>query len=241
MLCTCRLRRNFKEGPKSGPSLVRVQFSDVHQMMREAFPGDKPSSVEVARLLTSMFPSCEAKRDTKGKKEMFYIGLERKPCESDRQPKPGTSATAQDITVLPVEIQLSHERSLNQLLTSLERLDSFTLAEVIRDVKRSAPNLYSLLCDLGDTSRNASDKMITTHEEVKVITSVCVLPNARSRRIKGVQLFLSIMLIARAVNKQVCKDIDNTVTGTCISNVTTTCTFRHYLFSTMLGYVCLMT
>ena len=224
-------------------------------MMWEAFPGDKPSSVEVARLLTSTFPSCEAKRDTKEKKKMFYIGLERKPCESDRQPKPGTSATAQDVTVLPVEIQLSHERSLNQLLTtkvqrleqqnqqltervhrlehelhsirqassstskctstikdefsllltkggaiccgpdSLERLDSFTLAEVIRDVKRSAPNLYSLLCDLGDTSRNASDKMITTHEEVKAITSVCVLANARSRRIKGVQLFLSIMLI----------------------------------------------
>ena len=73
---------------------------------------------------------------------------------------------------------------------SLECLDSFTLAEVVHDVKQSAPNLYSLLCDLGDTSRNASDEMITTHEKVKaIITSVCVLANARSRRIKGLQLF----------------------------------------------------
>ena len=108
----------------SGPSLVRVRFYDVHQMMREASTGDKRSSVEVARLLTSTFPSCDAKRDTNGKKEMFYIGQERKPCESDRQPKPGTSATAQDIMVLPVEIQLSHERSLNQLLTTkVQRLE----------------------------------------------------------------------------------------------------------------------
>ena len=196
-------------------------------------------------------------------RKLFYIGLERKPCESDRQSMPGTSPTAQDVVVLPVEVQLRHERSMNQMLTakvqqleqqnqklkervhlleqelqsirqassstatatikdefspllteggvlccgpdSLEHLDSFSLADVIHEVQRSAPKLYTLFCDLGDTNRNARDEMITTHEEIKALTSVCVLANARSRRIKGVQLFLSIMLIARAVNKQVCK------------------------------------
>ena len=164
---------------------------------------------------------------------------------------------------VPVEIQLKHERLMNQLLTakvqqleqqnqkltervhkleqelqsirqasatsstvikdefilllreggvlccgpnSLEHLDSFSLADVIRDIRRLAPNLYTLFCDLGDTDRNArlGDEIITTHEEIKALTSICVLANARSRRIKGVQLFLSIMLVARAVNKQVC-------------------------------------
>jgi hypothetical protein len=71
-------------------------------------------------------------------------------------------------------------------------------------IRRLAPNLYALLCDLGDTDRNARDEMVITHEEIKALTSICVLANARSLRIKGVQLFLSIMLVARAVNKQVC-------------------------------------
>ena len=236
-------------------------FSDVHQMMLDVFPGDKSSTVEVAKLLTSTFPSCKAKRDTKGKKEIFYVGLGRKPCESDHQSMPGTAATAQDAVVLPVEVQLRLECSKNQTLTtkvhqleqsnqkltqrvhqleqelqssrqvasstatstikdefslllteggvmsrgpdSLEHLNSFSLADVIRDVRQLAPNLYTLFCDLGDTNRNARDEMLTTHEEIKALTSLCVLANARSQIIKGVQLFMSIMLIARAINKQV--------------------------------------
>lgn len=242
-----RLRRNFKEGPKSGPSMVWVRFSDVHQMILEAFPGNHTSSVEVAKLLRATFPSTESRRSTKGKKEMLYIGLERR-CSGSTT----SSVSSQDVTYsLPMDVQLRHERSKVQMLTakvqqlqlelqsaqqvasqssspslatvvmdefsllvsgsgmlcfgpdSLEHLESFSLAGVIRDVRETAPNLYSLLCDLGDTNRNAKDEVTTTHEEIKALTSLCTLANARSQRAKGVQLFLSIMLIARAVNKQV--------------------------------------
>lgn len=226
--------------------MVRVRFSDVQQMILEAFPGNTTSSVEVAKLLTSTFPSSEPKRDTKGKKEMFYIGVERGSSESMSR----SSMSSQEVTILPMDVQLSHERAKNQMLTarihqleeelqsvrqvtsqsstalvpvikdefslllseggmlcfgpdSLEHLDSFSLAGIIHNVRETAPNLYSLLCDLGDTSRNARDEVTTTHEEIKVLTSLCTLANARSQRAKGVQLFLSIMLIARAVNKQV--------------------------------------
>ena len=58
--------------------MVSVRFSDVHKMILEAFPGNSTSSVEVAKLLVATFPSCEAKRDIKGKKGMFYVGLQRK-------------------------------------------------------------------------------------------------------------------------------------------------------------------
>ena len=225
--------------------MVRVRFSDVHQMILEAFPGNTTSSVEVAKLLTSTIPSSEPKRDTKRKKEMFYIGVERGSSESMSR----SSMSSQEVTILPMDVQLSHERAKSQMLTarihqleelqsvrqvtsqssralvpvikdefslllseggmlcfgpdSLEHLDSFSLAGIIRDVRETAPNLYSLLCDLGDTSRNARDEVTTTHEEIKALTSLCTLANARSQRAKGVQLFLSIMLIARAVNKQV--------------------------------------
>ena len=241
-----RLRRNFKEGPKSGLSMVRVQFSDVHQMILEAFPGNTTSSVEVAKLLTATFPSSERKRETKGKKEVFYVGIERGPSGSGSK----SNLSSREVTIFPMDVQLSHELVKNQLLTakihqleqelqsvqqatsqsstalvptirdefslllseggmlcfgpdSLEHLDSFSLAGIIRNVRETAPNLYSLLCDLGDTKRNARDEVTTTHEEIKALTSLCTLANARSQRAKGVQLFLSIMLIARAVNKQV--------------------------------------
>ena len=248
MYIVCRLKRNFKEGPKSGPSMVRVRFAEVHQMILEAFPGNNTSSVEVARLLVATFPGCEAKRDTKGKREMFYIGIERVPAESA-----GTSgSSSQAILSLPLDVQLMAERRKVQMLTAkvseleqqlhsvqqpvtstssseyarttiknefslllsegsklccgpdtLDHLTSFSLAGLIHEVRQLAPNLYSLLCDLGDTRRNARDE--TTTEEIKALTSLCVLANARSQRAKGVQLFISIMLIARAVNKQVCK------------------------------------
>lgn len=47
---------------------------------------------------------------------------------------------------------------------SLEHLRSFSLANVISEVQRLAPNLYSLLCDLGDTEKNATDDDISAEE-----------------------------------------------------------------------------
>ena len=87
--------------------------------------------------------------------------------------------------------------------TTMEHLESFSLSSIISDVRQVAPSFYSLLCDLGDVRRNAEDAYTLTQNEIKALVSLCILANARSRQAKGVQLFLSIMLIARAVNKQV--------------------------------------
>ena len=53
-------------------------------------------------------------------------------------------------------------------------------------------------------------EIITTHEETKAPTSLCVFANARSRRTKGAGAVINfvntnIMLIARTVNRQVYK------------------------------------
>ena len=40
--------------------------------------------------------------------------------------------------------------------------------------------------------------------EIKAVTSLCSLLNARSVRTKGLQLLISMMLVARATSKQVC-------------------------------------
>ena len=86
---------------------------------------------------------------------------------------------------------------------NLDNLDSFSVSAMASDIQAKAPHLYSLLWDLGDTNRNARGDTTTTQEEIKAIMSVCTLANSRSQRVKGMQLFLSLMLIARAVNKQV--------------------------------------
>ena len=53
-------------------------------------------------------------------------------------------------------------------------------------------------------------EIITTHEEIKAPTSLCVFANVRSRRTKGAGAVINfvntnIMLIARTVNRQVYK------------------------------------
>ena len=61
---------------------------------------------------------------------------------------------------------------------------------------------------MGDIRRNAKDEHTLTQNEIKALVSLCVLANARSRQTKGLQLFISIMLIAHAVNKQVHDSIE---------------------------------
>ena len=84
-----------------------------------------------------------------------------------------------------------------------EGLHGFSLSSLIAEVREIAPSFFSLLCDLGDVRRNADDEDSLTQNEIKTLVSLCVLANARSRQTKGLQLFISLMLIARAVNKQV--------------------------------------
>ena len=43
--------------------------------------------------------------------------------------------------------------------------------------------------------RNADDADLLTQNEIKALVPLCVLANARSRQTKGLQLFISLMLI----------------------------------------------
>lgn len=43
----------------------------------------------------------------------------------------------------------------------------------------------------------------TNTEEVKTVTSICALLNARSTRVKGIQLLINMMLIARLTSKHI--------------------------------------
>ena len=237
---TCRLKRNFREGPRSGPHVASVRSAEVRGLLAQFSPNSPSSAVEVTRLMRSAFPDCESQRDTKGQKETFYVGVERQMA-TPVSTTATTSLEAQlsfrdaQIEILTARVKeleaevhslrqsLMAQRSLgcssvykdelssllssNSMLTdgptTMEYLESFSLSSIISDVRQVAPSFYSLLCDLGDVRRNAEDAYTLTQNEIKALVSLCILANARSRQAKGVQLFLSIMLIARAVNKQV--------------------------------------
>ena len=72
---------------------------------------------------------------------------------------------------------------------------------MITELKSNAHYLYQLMVTLGKTERNQTPGINT--EQRRAIMSICTLLKARSVRVKGVQLLISLMLIARATNRQV--------------------------------------
>ena len=84
---------------------------------------------------------------------------------------------------------------------STENIAKFSLDTLVDELRSQAPSLYGLLQDVGHTSRNESTTERICTEELKTVTSMCVLLNARTNRCNGMQLLISLMLIARATNK----------------------------------------
>ena len=85
--------------------------------------------------------------------------------------------------------------------------------EAIASVMQSlAPDLMHLFNTLGDTRRNIEKGVKgVVPNEIKVLVSLCTLLNARSSRTTGLQLFLSLMLVARGTAKQVTKYLHKTM------------------------------
>ena len=67
------------------------------------------------------------------------------------------------------------------------------------------PEVYSLIQLLGSTQRHGPDTEDGISDRVvKGVMALCTLLNARSTRVKGLQLMISLMLVARAAGRQVC-------------------------------------
>ena len=80
---------------------------------------------------------------------------------------------------------------------TVQRFSEFSMSNVITELQASCPLLYKLVQQLGSTQRNARHGALSD-EELKGVMAICTLLNARSARVKGVQLMISLMLVARA-------------------------------------------
>lgn len=102
------------------------------------------------------------------------------------------------------DLILQHKSIITQGPDTLDNFHEFNMDSVVAELEKQTPELYQLFEMIGDTKRNADgneDELST--EGIKAICSMCSLLNARSSRVKGLQLMISLMLIARATARQV--------------------------------------
>lgn len=74
------------------------------------------------------------------------------------------------------------------------------------EIKQKAPQYLDLLLALGATDRSSAGNEDFNFREIKAVTSVCTILNARSSHCNGFQLLMGIMLIARYTGMSVNKD-----------------------------------
>ena len=95
---------------------------------------------------------------------------------------------------------MQHLRSSSCLLLqgpdTLESIHHLAIDAVIAEIKQLAPDLHHLFNRLGDVRRN--DLAV---EEIKALRALCTLINAKSRMMKGLQLFMGMMLVARGTSR----------------------------------------
>ena len=89
--------------------------------------------------------------------------------------------------------------------SSVERFKSFSIQNVIAELKRHTPDVYNLIAALGTTHTRPRDDQGTNVSDLRSLTSLCTLLKNRSMKVLGIQLLLTFMLIARATSKQVRK------------------------------------
>ena len=211
-------------------------MSDIQRCFLQQFPSDAITPAQVSSLIKKAFPNVQSQRIGQEKKT-FIVGIEHHAtsdvsCQSV-QALLQAEQTRSEQLALQVEMLESRVCELEQsthdpLSLQVEeiahngttvlhgpdtpaRFDEFSLAVVTDEIRTSAPDLFSLMNCLADSQRNAASSSEVTVEQRKVVMSLCTLLNARSQRVKGLQLLISFMLVARATSKQVSKYISKTL------------------------------
>ena len=98
-----------------------------------------------------------------------------------------------------------------------EHFCDFSIDSVICELRRHVQDVYAPFMHLGDVERNMHAGEATSLPERKAVSALCTLLNAQCSRVKGMQLLLSVMLIARYTVKQLSK-----------TSVQRTCTCSHH-------------
>ena len=229
---THRLKQQLTATPVDGHGAQRVSFTVLLEMLQHQYSSSSITAIEARKIIQEAFPHIISKRSTH-QKATYIVGVELRPVPALASPskaeaqEPGPACSRNEL-IERIQVLEELERSRDHTITgfrnqlareadqvisyneqafhgpdSTENIAKFSLDTLVDELHSQAPSLYGLLQDVGHTSRNESTTERICTEELKTVTSMCVLLNARTNRCNGMQLLISLMLIARATNKQV--------------------------------------
>ena len=85
---------------------------------------------------------------------------------------------------------------------TLQHFQSFSIDEVLREIRTHAPDVLHLFQVIGKPDRH-DDPEVARVSQIMLVSSMATLLKCRSIKVLGAQLLLTFMLIARATSKQV--------------------------------------
>ena len=86
---------------------------------------------------------------------------------------------------------------------TVTHFNDFSMDHVITEFKKQAPDVWQLLNNLGNTGRFSEDTEQHQLAQLRIVSCLSTLLKTRSHKSLGVQLLVSLMLIARATSRRV--------------------------------------
>ena len=226
------LRKHYNPAPTDGPAAKKIKFGDIHQRLSSEFPNRNFNATCVSDAIKSIFPHTLSKAAGKSRQKHIF-GLEEASSEgagstSDTNLRDQLTREREEKQQLQVRVRLLEERveqlekekyfSPSQLTSeflsiltpqhaiyhgpdSITHFETFSIDGIIAEMLQCAPNLYELLQSLRQSTPSEGDG--SRLDEVRVATSLSILLKSRSRKVLGVQLLLTLMLLARSTSRQV--------------------------------------
>ena len=205
---------------REGPPANVVPVSRIQKMLQERFHPDTISAVEACKILKLAFPLSQSKRMSRsGVKQTHVLGVEIMEASSSQPDSGDRDQLVRHIHELEERLQRCEDfehllREADSMVAqsvicqhgpdTLPCFDEISFDSIIGEFQSYAPELYHLFLLLGDSKRHQLPQQSgLTVEEMKTAMSMCTIFNARSQRFKGLQLIMSMMLIARGTGKQV--------------------------------------
>lgn len=224
------LKRHYRDAPVSGPECKRVKFSDM--LEEAALDLQVVNTSSLSHALNDVFSNSESKR-AGVKRQSYVYGLEKdtthlSPLEVALRNNSHLQQQVEQLQqkVLQLEQESALAKKLNAQMKSIVHtdmmcyhgpdtvghLESFSLDECIAEFRVHAPDVVDLIGKLGNCSRHDDGEDGDEHSHIatlRLTTVLCTLLKCRSVKVLGLQLFLSIMLIARSTSKQVWIKLDS--------------------------------
>ena len=220
------LKRNYRSAPSEGPSAKKVKYSEIYTGLVSSFPAKTFNHSSVSATIQSTFPNTTSKM--LGHSRTKHILSLEHITEDDTIPNLKAEIErlrrqVQELQqrVIHLEGEILHLKStqsptsptlsleMNTITSSrhsayhgpdtLDHFNSFSMDGIINEFRLHAPELWKLFTAIAHTELCSVGEEDTT----KVVVSLCTLLKSRSKKVLGLQLLISFMLIARATSKRV--------------------------------------